>query len=497
MLIDAGRYENVKADRLMILDRMFYDHNEIALKCSMADVKPIESYDFPERAYEVFRTLTFNSRYDVKIFTLDEIPANSDKAVPVILYVCGIKNNKKIRFNSYMVQYQYAKSTGKGSNSCTLEVDSEAEEQAQAISLKRNEEKELMKLKNDCYMKFPPVTRVPVRILSVISPSEFYISTEYRDEEIMNFQRSMQWKLKPNDVERHNDINWNCDDKCLVYHSLNDRMKEWMRAVVIKKKFSENVYTLFLIDFGCEINSDTLQMIKMPEQFKAEPAGAIKVHLFGTTPPTNTAEEWPQGTLELFNRLTKMFKSYFVSVFLRDHNAVESIPVLLWGGTKKNVITMVFHNIPLYMYNQGFVDTKVKLGIVENLVNPFDLSFAKSNSHSEIINMVNEQPDNESVIQICEDLIPMNVLPKRIKSWIRPSECEIGETFIGTAHYVDKDGVIYISSVKQTHILKEMSREITKRYYNPYVMMNDKLEMLKPGDCVIVPYKDNGKKKNY
>lgn len=461
------------------------------MKCSMADIAPIESFEFPARAYDEFRMFAFNSQYGCKILTTDDVPENSGLAVPCILYICGIQDKKKIRFNSFMVKFQYAASTGKESECPELEQDSEAEDDAKAIAQMRNEEKEMMKMMSeDFHMDLPPVTRVTVKILNVVSPGEFYITTVCREDEILDFHKMIQFKFKPASVEHDNDHVWKINEKCLVYHELNPARHEWFRAMVVEK-LTDVTYTLFLIDFGIKITSYAHHMSTMPQQFKTLPAGAIKAHLFGISHPLNTNDLWPQSTLDLFQTLIKKFMMHCVSVFLRNNVEDDSLPVLLWGVVKKNLLTTVYHNLPQYMFYEGFVDSKVKPGYAENLVNPYDLSIVeKSRTPGDIVDGMSAGQQAEKTIEIY-DSISMNVNPKCIKSWIAAEEVDVGKTFNGNPHYVDHDGTIYISSTEQVKILKELSKEITKRYQDPYVRMNDSLEMLKPGDCVIVLYKDH------
>lgn len=461
------------------------NYNQISIKCAMANIKIHKHMtDYPKVAYDEFKILTMDCCYTLKICaTAKKRSDYVDEALSCNFYICGIPNCKKINFNVYMVQHNYADVTGYfNEDRDPFEVDSEAEYEQEKLRFQKNEENENRLLEEQMKkVKLPPMKRIPVKVLSIKSPDEFYIASASRVNEI----KQLYQKIQASSIGMFPSDELNEGEMCLVEDNLF-----LYRGIVLEK--TDDDYLLFLVDEGREIKTNLTKMRKISQEIRSVPHAAIKAHLYEVYSTNGKDKSWSSSLIDVFRMIKTVFDNFVVCVFEKSQTlGNDSLPVVLWGVQKKLKVVICqqeYHNINLYLYNNGYVNTNLKPDFFENLADPYTFEIVAKTSDEIIALQEQSKKAHEPTIEIAGFPHPVNFMPKKIRSWI-PSENKYEMVFNGIPTHVGKDGEIYIVTMESYDMVEQLAKEMKKVYQS---MANTTETQLKPGDCVIALFKDQG-----
>jgi hypothetical protein len=176
-LFDAGRYEHAQLSDLILMHPYYFKHHQIAIKCSMADVAPIDK-EYPQTAVNEFKKCIKDSSCSIKLIFTKDLPEGSDKAGLCTVYIRF--NGQEINFNTLLVEKGYARSTGKVSAQAMAVID---ENQQRNAMMEEESRIEQIKKDDDDNEKINQevTTRVSVKILKINDPGDFYIGIEFRE----------------------------------------------------------------------------------------------------------------------------------------------------------------------------------------------------------------------------------------------------------------------------------------------------------------------------
>lgn len=229
---------------------------------------------------------------------------------------------------------------------------------------------------------------------------------------------------------------WEENDLCLAFISSEETIGKWYRGV-IQQTFAD-ACKVFLVDYAVYHTVSFENLSEIPKKFSSILPRAIKVHLANTFPPCNSAT-WPLKSCEFLSELLCAYKSHSISI-IDEADENGSFPVLLFGVVKTGIREQ-YHNILMYMYQEGYCYTKFRIEdekfiCNERLINPYDLKFVDevttaSELCDQILNIKQEKPNIEAIeeerITVLWNGEHMNYSPKKINSWLPNKPLTIGE----------------------------------------------------------------------
>lgn len=301
---------------------------------------------------------------------------------------------------------------------------------------------------------------------------------------------------------------WQVNEMCLAYHSVQGQeMLQFSRAI-IREQVDYYHYKIFLIDYPREAEILSSNLFIIPNEYATINPRVFKVHLAEAFPPGRT-KNWPISSIELFQSLLDSYKLFAISVVGDVVSETESVPVVLYGVEEKRN-NYNYHNLILYMYDKGLLDTTAKISndklqYRELKVMPCNLKPTNQNAeattlqfYSKIMSGIEkknilknrQELAMEHKIELDVDYTSMNVTPKIIKSWKPAEKFAVGKRFMGNPSHVDKNGIIYIQPRESLPLLAEMNRKITSFYedFDFVQKFRNVKTSFNVGDCVIVRY---------
>lgn len=455
--VDLGILRKISWKLLRILDDKFLKIREAVVNCCLSDIAPLTNdVDWSAEAINEFRRFSVQS---LKVI----IGKYRDRQYHVLMYVPN--KSSDIYINGGLVKMGLAKSTG--SDSINVEVPKESiladiEETLTNISISQAET-----ASNN-------LLRVEVEILNVISPEKFYIRVAKHTPSIMRMHKEIQNEIKKKPQPDHI---WNESDNCyaqtiLPMHSC----KSWYRAVILAH--NNDTFTVFLKDFGftADVSFDELSII---DPIVADIGnGAILCHLACVT-PTGDNSTWTQSAIEAFEKATKQFDGYGVS--LQGDNRGDSRSVIIWGMVNDDSDPLApsfidWININNILFQRGYVNLSKKFDPIthndkmEQQIAPGleDLNTWLQTKLDLIIESAIEKRTPEyQILQPLREIkhcgFEFSMEMCMIENWL-PAKKISKSIFIALPTYVDNNAVIYFHETEFEPLLTAMKEFINDNY---------------------------------
>ncbi|XP_068154051.1 uncharacterized protein qin [Drosophila tropicalis] len=392
-LVDIGTVQKVSWDHLFILPSKFW-HTELAIKCRLADVETLaeHGYLWTPDAIKSFTQLTSNPKLHM------EIVGTREDFVHVALNVirpCG----DMISVGAQMVMQNHCKSTGDTSRLLALSTASRLsrldDDTRKFIKKQTKRNSNLSLAEGDTYsqMNRNRNKRVPIKILYVKQPDEFYVTLPQFIPAIESLKKLVQKVAAEMHEKCLPRCEWSVGDMCYVHFQAQcDEEMMWHRGIIVKVIFSDSEspkYRIRLRDLG-QLASDipASQLTTIDEAHMLISDSALRCHLYGIHPKSG---RWTSQNIDSFRDHLQAYNGLEVSSYGRDEN---SLAVVLWGSRTE---------IP-----GPFAPERVKYSSINDMLVLSKIAF-KDENKSSVRSDINSNEEAESscsiTLQSCQENI--------------------------------------------------------------------------------------------
>ncbi|XP_054718461.1 RING finger protein 17-like [Uloborus diversus] len=371
--IDFGNTEVVHYKRLRKLFDKFNKLNIQAIPCKLADIAPKG-----ERwTTEAVEWMTKNiSKKKVQLKSLGLIPGENIANV-VLSYTEG---EFEVCVNALMVEEGLAESTGAHS-SCLARVRKESSKVARPTlhkvssppvavhSMKpRSAEIEPDKQKKSypsLVKKYPTTDgkTMDVIVSNVLTPALFHIRIASDLEKKLTALMTEMQKVYENSQYEV--------PECVIgksYVAFSRSLRKWCRANIVSK-LADDIFEVFLVDFGSTEQAAKKDIQKLLENFTHDESFALRCHLEGII-PAGGSSEWSQVSCEAFQQLVATHEKFLVTTKgeLEDGSlGVELFYEELVRGGALEPTKIEFRSITKELVNRGLA---LKIRAKSNSVSP-------------------------------------------------------------------------------------------------------------------------------
>uniref|UniRef100_A0A182M2D3 Tudor domain-containing protein n=1 Tax=Anopheles culicifacies TaxID=139723 RepID=A0A182M2D3_9DIPT len=187
--------------------------------------------------------------------------------------------------------------------------------------------------------------RVPVDLLRVITPAEFYVRLSSRKADLDGLHHTIQQHMEETldgDGDRTHDplgqdadkSDWCPGDICLVFTTPSDEQPiEWYRARITDVQEEGELYEAFLIDRAVTVQVHRTNMARMVPRIAQLQPGAIRCQLACIEPLKGT-DGWQKVTVDGLNNIIDTYQMHAISLdakLLNSEDDKQSLSVVLWG----------------------------------------------------------------------------------------------------------------------------------------------------------------------
>lgn len=295
-----------------------------------------------------------------------------------------------------------------------------------------------------------------VTIMHVEAPSHFYLQLNCQMELLQNIQKKIQdhvggYAPKAAKTKIKQKVGYNC--LCL------DDDRVWYRGQ-IKTVLPSGRCHMFLRDNGRVITVAKKYMLRMPNELSNEPDCVLKCHL-------DVSTEWLKESVDDFRKLLTTYKSFAVTTN-SDYNKdlTQSVGVTLFGTTSE----------PYLENDQAWENIGTRI-ISKALMTSLEYFIAKTQYH---YRRQKYQSDSDSdsersfdhvlllqkaiaSIKSCEtlDMKPYHQQQQQARTTIwAPALPLVDTTFMASIAYISDEGVFYIQSDSDMHLVCRINRTI-------------------------------------
>lgn len=351
------------------LTNKFHTHKEFAIKCTLADVEPLQenNYAWTVEAIREFSQLTANPTVQMTIVSTNQA------TVRVTLHVC--KKHMDVNVGAMLVKYGHCLATGESTQA--VEVSKAPKKRLslqmnpflaalQAANLKGRDmslqnNKEDM---NNAAASSKPVKvlkRTPVIVVHVVDPGEFYIQIASLTTGISKFHNQLQHAQQTEQdeqCEERDETNtsgfslcpqtakkWFVGNHCLVYtkyqsgttskntNAASSSACEWYRAIIISitTEIDCEKYSVFLRDIGATITNVTVDQLRVINPQWDRVTNAVHRCHLACVEPTGGMTKWSLSAIDCFKHTVTSFESLSATLQGKRLPGSNSLPVVLWG----------------------------------------------------------------------------------------------------------------------------------------------------------------------
>lgn len=445
-MTEYGRRERIHWMNIMHLEEKFIALNEGVIQCRLKDVQPKkeDNYQWSKQALLKFKNLCLSSNLKMCICSCDPITNVYD----VTLFI--IQATRDICINALLVNSKFCISTGVESareELTKIDKKTEAMDETMVVgdeNVANDEGTPTKKLKQ---------LRKVIKILTVFSPSEFYVFMEKNSYKFNKLHRDIQHDMNAVNekiVERRDD--WAISNLCFTFTKTKYYSQpQWFRARVTEVHGGSK-YSVFLIDCGLYVDCTNENMAEMNDTYRMIIGGALRCHLT-CLKPTAGQTDWTGFVKDEFRYFTEIYDEYAITLYGPKDQTI-SFPVFLWGMNmectdplaptvyKWTNINQVFADRGICHSTQNFSNILEEVPQLTNANDDFEkflseLDEALNKHHLEC--NYDENEDYSKAFQLSDETTP-------IEEW-QPAE-PIGKTiFMGIPTYIDDNGIVYMHHV--------------------------------------------------
>ena len=429
LFIDTGLIQKISVSKLLLLNEKFYDFKRLAIKCSMANITPIDADCWSTQAIKLLKyALEFvqdSETVRIKVENICKIDRSAEVTVEII------KESIKIDVNMSLVHFNHAMS-----------------EKHQAPFAKNV----------DYMIKVEELKPVSINILSIneAKPDEFYFAYKRFSRGIENLRDIIQIRMR---TSIRTLINWKKGDVCMVNfrEQLGKPTLYWYRGIIEQINLNIRKCCVFLCDRGTRIVCTLSMLRECPIEFKDIPNSCHRGHL--PCSPLNSSQ-WSLESIKMFRSYIQNFNTFSITI-LDNNSEVNSTCVLLWGQKLNEWLEE----------HKGYYNILKELASAEILEaddlfkqnNIFSVDFASD----EVDVSVEDKPTLKlPKIETGEVMVlkyKVKLIKRRIKNWLPANQSK--KVFVGIPTNVDNNSIISMTDEAEDYYL-ECIKNILNKYYH-------------------------------
>lgn len=432
LFIDTGMVQNeVSVSKLLHLNEKFYDFKRMVIKCSLANITPINEDCWSNEAIKLMKYALEYVQESESVRIKVENICKIDRSAEVIVEI--IKESIMIDVNMSLVHFDHA----------ITEIIH--------APFTRNDDDDLI--------KEDELKPLPINILSIdeAKPDEFYFAYKRFAGGIENIRDLIQIRMK---TSKRMLINWKKGDVCMVYfrEQLGKPTLYWYRGIIELINLSMKKCCVFLCDRGTRVVCSLSMLRECPIEFKDIPNSCHRVHL--PCSPLN-ASQWSRESIKKFRSLLQDFNKFSITV-LDNRAEVNSKCVSLWGQK----LSELFQDYNGY-YN--IIKELVSAGIAE-AEDLFKLNYAFS---VDLTSELEEEPFEDKPTLKLPDIesgdvmvleYKVKLLKTQITDWLPANKSK--RVFVGIPTYVDNNSVISMIDKEEEYYLESIKTILNKYYHD-------------------------------
>lgn len=506
--VDYGYSEPINWRNLQFLDDKFLHVAEGVFCCSIMDVVPLQgnNYEWSCHAIEEFKEITTNNSLQIIIENFNK----NSKIHDVTLYAMNNKESEKnLCLNEFLVDSNYGQYAGAVDYSKTLTDNTHKNRAAVKDTASITDDlKDILIPEKVIATKRPSqlsqsskIKRSKVKVTSVFSPSEFYVTLLKHEEVMSQTHNAIQNIIRLNGIQEP-DTPWMVNDICFILTKLSNMSTvsaEWYRGRIIEI-IPDTEYKIFLCDIGIKISVNESKikshLSKMNEDYSRIHDGAIRCHL-ACLVPTGGLTKWPLGSIEYFAEIIESRpRDEFWATLYRETvpTCPNSMSIILWTITLDDNIDPLapsvtnWTNINEMLAYSGRLHLTEKFNIVTNVPKSIDMEIQSENLKI-FLNELNSKTlidssvidcgetttnnDNElggggvlcdlNQLRLAEKLEMVEETMTRINKWI-PAIPIDRTLFTAKPTFISNNGTIFLHATDQEMKLDEMNDILNKTY---------------------------------
>ncbi|XP_058065410.1 RING finger protein 17 [Anopheles bellator] len=527
LAIDSGKlYANIAWDNIRLMDAESWKLWEpsVVVNCQLAYIRPKSANNDKDDSWSCEAIQEFNQILASRTMHFEvTIETKSEDNVPygVLLYLLNRKTRDTC-VNGLLVQNGYAECLSQGR-------DLIADRVKEIIAESESTQEKKMPGRKACGLK-PSHTlsdpRVPVKILCVQSPAEFYVQRKScivgMDQLHNEIQEYMDDRIEEEEAEADQELRA-IGDVCVAFtRAPRSTSCEWYRAQVIATlEGDDSQYEMFLIDQAISVQVHRANIARLPLRFAQIQPAAIRCKL-ANVKPVGGSDQWHQSSIDNFKSVASSFPSHAV-LLERNHETTRELPVVLWGVRVEETGALtprrtVYTNLNLSLVDSGYAHRIApfeSLGgselasprTAEDEVQTFEkavtsqfeteyiqlqqffrvIDDATSQTASSSKHVKSTGRDDVEWEETMRSLIDRQVL--EIADW--PDALPVEKSiFVGTPTHVGTDGTIYLQDESYQSVVTQMKTEI-QHYVTTTAEMGDgriKSRLLAVGDVCLARF---------
>uniref|UniRef100_A0A3B4ANB9 Tudor domain-containing protein n=1 Tax=Periophthalmus magnuspinnatus TaxID=409849 RepID=A0A3B4ANB9_9GOBI len=297
--VDYGNSEEVENRFIKTLPEAFKKLPLLALKCTLADVRP-KVREWSQEACELFTKLLMDRALDMHVIAksddchfvqVTDPEAQGEKDLAKLLCAAGFaekdetRRHSKVKMSSQIVppfMAQYSKTSFQPQN-----------------TVSGGSEQNLPTFKEQM---FSIGSVLDVNVSYIESPNDFWCQL---------VQSVGHLKLLMYDMEtyyRNSEFQPLAETACVARHPENGM---WYRALIVHKHKTPHVDVLF-IDYGQTETVNILDLRKIKQEFLTLPGQAFRCSLFNPVDPTSAINDWTEEAVDRFHSFVDTAANNFV-----------------------------------------------------------------------------------------------------------------------------------------------------------------------------------------
>ncbi|XP_058130027.1 uncharacterized protein LOC131285486 [Anopheles ziemanni] len=337
--IDTGEQLEVEWNNMRLLptESPAFSKHPLAVPCRLGYIWPKENTaGWTADAIDEFRQFACGDKFRFAVSI--GRPEPHERIYNVVLFLVN-KSDRDTCINGLLVRNGHADCSGFEKNIQDRVRELSTVELEQQLTEQKEKESKSASVK----VSDP---RVPVTLLKVISPGEFYVLISSQQTCLEQLHQVIQEHMDDHiDVEEENEdledgeLSGNTTssrspgDVCVVFARVNaEGTCEWHRARIESVLPDGYHYEVFLIDRASKATVHRANVARLTPRMAQVQAGAVRCRL-ACLEPVGGSTVWHQSTLDVFERITASYSQHAISLDTKPtaDGSDSALSVLLWG----------------------------------------------------------------------------------------------------------------------------------------------------------------------
>lgn len=292
--------------------------------------------------------------------------------------------------------------------------------------------------------------KIKIKVKHVVSPSEFYVVLNERQEELDNLHERIQDYVKIDRKMSKKD--WNVGERCIVKVD----QSEWYRGIILKPKEECKV---FLRDIGKIVTAHLPEDLREDNMDEFLPGTVMLCHLAYLQP--SSIHTWTLTACDQLKSYSLQANEFAIEI--PDVNCVSpSVPVILWASMNETTCAALepakpkWQNVNLVFIHKGLAyPTTPDIDIFT------PMAAKPCNEEQNHVALI------ENFVKRYRENADRSVSQAKIKGrgvamqWLDANPPDTKD-FMGVPEWVDNDAVVYFHTVEQHKAIAKMAEYMTK-----------------------------------